>query len=55
MKSNINVLCNGAKSNGKYGLMDDNGNIIIEPRFAKVTIHESELAEYIKEIDSYDK
>ena len=55
MKSTINVLCNGAKSNGKYGLMDYNGNIIIEPKFDKVTIDESELAEYIKEIDSYDK
>ena len=55
MKSTINVLCNGAKSNGKYGLMDYNGNIIIEPKFDKVTIDEPELAEYIKEIDSYDK
>ena len=55
MKSNINVLCNGAKSNGKYGLMDYNGNIIIEPKFDKVTINEPELAEYIKEIDSYEK
>lgn len=43
------------KSNGKYGLMDYNGNIIIEPKFDKVTIDEPELAEYIKEIDSYEK
>ena len=43
------------KSKGKYGLMDYNGNIIIEPKFDKVTIDEPELAEYIKEIDSYDK
>ena len=43
------------KSNGKYGLMDYNGNIIIEPKFDKVTINEPELAEYIKEIDSYEK
>ena len=43
------------KSKGKYGLMDYNGNIIIEPKFDKVTINEPELAEYIKEIDSYDK
>ena len=55
MKSTINVLCNGVKSNGIYGLMDYNGNIIIEPKFDKVTIDEPELAEYIKEIDSYDK
>ena len=39
------------KSKGKYGLMDYNGNIIIEPKFDKVTIDEPELAEYIKEID----
>ena len=30
-------------------------DIIIEPKFDKVTIDEPELAEYIKEIDSYDK
>ena len=35
--------------------MDYNGNIIIEPKFDKITINEPELAEYIKEIDSYDK
>ena len=29
--------------------MDHNGNIIIEPKFDKVTIKEPELAEYIKE------
>lgn len=43
------------KSNGKYGLMDYEGNIIIEPKFDKVTIDEPELAEYIKTIESYDK
>ena len=43
------------KSNGKYGLIDYEGNIIIEPKFDKVTIDEPELAEYIKTIDSYDK
>ena len=40
------------KSNGKYGLMDYEGNIIIEPKFDKVTINEPELAKYIKRIDS---
>ena len=30
--------------------MDYNGNIIIEPKFDKVTIDEPELAEYIKEM-----
>ena len=43
------------KSNGKYGLMDYEGRIIIEPKFDKVTIDEPELAEYIKRIESYDK
>ena len=43
------------KSNGKYGLMDYEGNIIIEPKFDKVTIDEPELVEYIKTIESYDK
>ncbi|MFR2874093.1 MAG: WG repeat-containing protein [Veillonella atypica] len=43
------------KSNGKYGLMDYKGRIIIEPKFDKVTIDEPELAEYIKTIESYDK
>ena len=43
------------KSNGQYGLMDYEGNIIIEPKFDKVTIDEPELAEYIKTIESYDK
>lgn len=43
------------KSYGKYGLMDYEGNIIIEPKFDKVTIDEPELAEYIKTIESYDK
>ena len=43
------------KSNGKYGLMDYEGNIIIKPKFDKVTIDEPELAEYIKTIESYDK
>ena len=43
------------KSNGKYGLMDYEGNIIIEPKFDKVTIDEPELAEYIKTIELYDK
>ena len=40
------------KSNGKYGLMDYEGRIIIEPKFDKVTINEPELAKYIKRIDS---
>ena len=35
--------------------MDYEGNIIIEPKFDKVTIDEPELAEYIKIIESYDK
>ena len=39
------------KSNGKYGLMDYKGRIIIEPEFDKVTINEPELAKYIKRID----
>ena len=43
------------KSYGKYGLMDYEGNIIIEPKFDKVTIDEPELAEYIKTIESYYK
>ena len=40
------------KSDGKYGLMDYKGRIIIEPKFDKVTINEPELAKYIKRIDS---
>ena len=40
------------KSNGKYGLMDYKGRIIIEPKFDNVTINEPELAKYIKRIDS---
>ena len=40
------------KSDGKYGLMDYKGRIIIEPKFDKVTIDEPELANYIKRIDS---
>ena len=43
------------KSNGKYGLMDYEGHIVVEPKFDKVTIDEPELAEYIKRIESYDK
>ncbi len=43
------------KSNGKYGLMDYKGRIIIGPNFDKVTIDEPELAKYIKRIESYDK
>ena len=43
------------KSNGKYGLMDYEGHIVIEPKFDKVTIDEPELVEYIKTIESYDK
>ena len=35
--------------------MDYEGNIIIEPKFDKVTIDEPELAEYIKTIELYDK
>ena len=40
------------KSDGKYGLMDYKGRIIIEPKFDKVTINEPELARYIKRIES---
>ena len=40
------------KSDGKDGLMDYKGRIIIEPKFDKVTINEPELAKYIKRIDS---
>ena len=40
------------KSDGKYGLMDYKGRIIIEPKFDKVTINEPEFAKYIKRIDS---
>ena len=43
------------KSNGKYGLRDNEGRIIIEPKFDKVTIDEPLLAAYIKEIESLDK
>ena len=52
MKSNINVLCNGAKSNGKYGLMDYNGNIIIEPRFDKVTTATYDKIKYVIDTNS---
>lgn len=40
------------KFDGKYGLMDYKGRIIIEPKFDKVTINEPELARYIKRIES---
>lgn len=43
------------KSNGKYGLMDYEGHIVIEPKFDKVTIDGPLLAAYIKEIESFDK
>ena len=43
------------KSNGKYGLMDYEGHIVVEPKFDKVTIDEPLLAAYIKEIESFDK
>ncbi len=43
------------KSNGKYGLMDYEGHIVVEPKFDKVTIDEPLLAAYIKEIESLDK
>lgn len=43
------------KSNGKYGLMDYEGHIVVEPKFDKVTIDEPLLATYIKEIKSFDK
>ena len=43
------------KSNGKYGLMDYKGHIVVEPKFDKVTIDEPLLAAYIKEIESFDK
>ena len=43
------------KSNGKYGLMDYEGHIVIESKFDKVTIDEPLLAAYIKEMESFDK
>ena len=43
------------KSNGKYGLMDYEGHLVVEPKFDKVTIDEPLLATYIKEIESFDK
>lgn len=43
------------KSNGKYGLMDYEGHIVIGPKFDKVTIDEPLLAAYIKEMESFDK
>ena len=42
------------KSNSKYGLMDYEGHIVIEPKFDKVTIDEPLLAAYIKEMESFD-
>ena len=42
------------KSDGKYGLMDYEGHIVIEPKFDKVTIDEPLLAAYIKEMESFD-
>ena len=42
-------------SNGKYGLMDYEGHIVVEPKFDKVTIDEPLLAAYIKEVESFDK
>lgn len=43
------------KSDGKYGLMDYEGYIVVEPKFDKVTIDEPLLAAYIKEMESFDK
>ena len=43
------------KSDGKYGLMDYEGHIVVEPKFDKVTIDEPLLAAYIKEMESFDK
>ena len=43
------------KSDGKYGLMDYEGHIVVEPKFNKVTIDEPLLAAYIKEMESFDK
>lgn len=42
-------------SSGKYGLMDYEGHIVVEPKFDKVTIDEPLLAVYIKEVESFDK
>ena len=42
-------------SSGKYGLMDYEGYIVVEPKFDKVTIDEPLLAAYIKEVESFDK
>ena len=42
------------KFNSKYGLMDYEGHIVIEPKFDKVTIDEPLLAAYIKEMESFD-
>ena len=42
------------KSDGKYGLMDYEGHIVVEPKFDKVTIDEPLLAAYIKEMESFD-
>ena len=42
-------------SSGKYGLMDYEGHIVVEPKFDKVTIDEPLLAAYIKEVESFDK
>ena len=43
------------KFNSKYGLMDYEGHIVVEPKFDKVTIDEPLLAAYIKEMESFDK
>lgn len=43
------------KSDGKYGLMDYEGHIVVEPKFDKVTIDEPLLAAYIKEMESFVK
>ena len=43
------------KSNSKYGLMDYEGHIVVEPKFDKFTIDEPLLAAYIKEMESFDK
>ena len=43
------------KSDGKYGLMDYEGHIVVEPKFDKVTIDEPLLVAYIKEMESFDK
>ena len=43
------------KFNGKYGLMNYKGHIVVAPKFDKITIDEPLLAAYIKEMESFDK